>query len=305
MAYFAVGTERGGMNRKLKTGLKILGGLALAVGAVYTWVFVSYILDEREPWLDWRFRTGGDMHYLFEWHEPATDGVPGSVVVYNKANRDDAQCYKIQGARILAYHVPKCDELGLAISESRLTYWDWEKEGKATSGWSEGKAVNPDDGYVLFEYKWAGTPYSTSGVFTVTYPLDQQPEALQRVKNAIDACLKDDSSAEFHPSYVRVRRLEQPPDDSSDVISIDDATRPRKQRNILYNMRRLNSLLVSIDEGVDPFKCVNRAYHPRAVVTLRRVGSEWRKDAYFRVEAYAGNARNENTRKKRKDSRHD
>jgi hypothetical protein len=268
------------MYRKLKTGLKIFFALVSAAVVCLTGWNVSYVLVEREPHVDLRLRGGGSGETLFEWHDPVTNGAPGPVVVCSWAYRAAIQCYRMRGICVEAYHVTEQSGLNQAISDVMVRPWN-----------QGGEAVNTNAGYVSFTHRWFGMGLSgfTSSVVTVSYPLDRQPAAIRDVRSAVDACLTDASTAEFHHSYLRLHAVAAPC--GGDVlVRMDDigwSIRKRsrfKQRDVLWWYGWRTALLVPVDKGVDPFKSIGCDYRPGSAVTLKY------RDSYRRAEVYAGNA---------------
>jgi hypothetical protein len=287
------------MNRKLKTGLKILFSLVSAAVECLTGRIVSYVLAEREPRVDYCLCGGGSGETLFEWHDPVTNGAPGPVVVCSWEYRAAIQCYRIRGTRIEAYHMSEQSGLKQAISDVEDQLWN------------QGEAINTNAGYVAFTHRWVGMLPSgfTSSVVTVSYPLDRQPAAIRDVRSAVDACLTDASTAEFHHSYLRLHAVAAP--GGGDVlVRMDDlgwSIRKRsrfKQRDVLWWYGRRTAFLVPVDKGVDPFRCIGRDYRPGSAVTLiySVESQQGQEDSYLRAEVYAGNAVTGDGTRNRKDS---
>jgi hypothetical protein len=208
-----------------------------------------------------------------------TNGAPGPVVVCSQEDKASIQCYRIRGARVETYHVTEQSGLKRAMSivEDQL--------------WHQGETINTNAGYVAFTHRWVGMGLSgfTSSVVTVSYPLDRQPAVIRDLRSAVDACLVDASTAEFHHSYLRLHAVAAP--GSGDVlVRMEDAGWPARkrsrfrQRDVLWFYGWGCAFLIPIDKGVDPFECIGHDYRPGSAVTLKS------GDFYRRAEVYAGNA---------------
>jgi hypothetical protein len=269
------------MNRKLGKGLRILGLLLLAAFMVWTCLLLSTYMYRANlyPKLDIRFNGGWGVPHLCEWYAPATNGAPRTVVTCYWDGSRLAQCYLSKGSRIENYHTSEGAELARALMN--LGSLEWKR--------GDDSPVNADSGYVSIQSWWSSP--QTSGTDRASYPLDKMPPALAELKKAVDVCLQELPTAEFHHSYIRFRPV-PPSQDMAAVIAMPETHGSGfdyhfLQRDVL-KYKWGSKALIPIDKGVNPFRCIWRRYRPGNSVTLRYTG--YKRDYYCRVDVYEGNA---------------
>ena len=120
----------------------------LAVVAAYG-IFV-YARYQEQTSVSYLFRVGGsDSGFLCEWHYPATNGVPGYVVVcYHTAVA--TQCYRIEDNRVTDYHMDMEIRLGPEINRIR----DSGKWRTIPSLSQEEKDFFPEEFDLHYQSKW-------------------------------------------------------------------------------------------------------------------------------------------------------
>jgi hypothetical protein len=263
----------------------ILGTVGCAAFLIWAWtIIVLGIRESNSPGFDPHFfYLGTYMELLCEWHFPATNGVPESSVTCCWSEKNAfVQCCQIEGGTVRRYFFSENKELHDAC---RAVF---ERVGN-----QEGGADVAGAGVVSVRW-WPGQWNDPRGM---AYPLNGAPPEIERVWRSVRAAMVDTSAGEWQGSYLRFRSVStSAPVDSAQVIDVAGFCGSAwnfglKKRDVLRFLW-WSDILIPIDKGVDPFKCINQDYHPGRSLTLnyRFQG----KDCFRQVDVFAGKAFSEN-----------
>jgi hypothetical protein len=289
------------MNRKWKTGLKVF--VAAAVVSFLGWarsLIIRHDLERRAPEVeDAAFASTDSSEVICEWRFPETNGTPASsVIFYSPASRSPVRCCRIEGDRVVQYHVSGEHSFYEITDDVQGGGKNWKSETVPTNiahvsvqsqMWENELNPVPLDPATSSHPKWTPVFRKRKAVFTIA----GAPPEIHALWEAVSACLNDAGSAQRHSSFLRFQSVTNPPSELSPlVIDVPSFCGSGwmfhfKQRDVLRFFWWKDNL-IPIAQGIDPFICINQKYSPGSSLILeyRYLG----KSTFRRVDVYAGNA---------------
>jgi len=293
--------------------LKPLGIVVLSVAVTLAVTFGIFMYGQREQPQDYirddnLFWDNYQSGFLCEWHYPATNGVPGHVVVFYTTSRHNPRCYRIEGNRVTDYHVSKeggCfrkeidrikdpehwrresapqHEKDLVPEEFDLRYQErWRvhavREFEAQTRLFEAQGA----GHVaVLAWEWkaydmfrASADWVNTGLCAVAfYPLDQASPAVNALRDAVKEFMDDPSTRWCYADYVYVRGYPVLSPEHPNRIPVrkggktPDYEFRASQHDLLEFIPCMERELIPIKKGVNPFKGLKTPFAPGNSVTL-------------------------------------